>query len=176
MAVESSTPFFSPSFSEALHFSLSALKQSQVSLKPEQRMAIQAVYEGNDVFVLLPTGFGKSLCYQTLPFVMDYKLRLVGTEKSSAVLVISPLVALMVDQVQSLRGRGVKSSSLPSWSEQLYGSVGLDYGSTQAANFRRHRSRINNSTCVVPCVIALNPAHPIVIQRHVTSYSVTQSL
>ena len=92
MAVESSTPFFSPSFSEALHFSLSALKlESQVYLKPEQRMAIQAVYEGNDVFVLLLTGFGKSLCFQTLPFVMDYKLRLVGTEKSSAVLVILPL-------------------------------------------------------------------------------------
>ena len=92
MAVESSTPFFSPSFSEALHFSLSALKlESQVSLKPEQRMAIQAVYEGNDVFVLLLTGFGKSLCFQTLTFVMDYKLRLVGTEKSSAVLVILPL-------------------------------------------------------------------------------------
>ena len=79
MAVESFKPFFSPSFSEALHFSSEALKlESQVSLMPEQWMAIQAVYEGNDVFVLLslPTGFGKTLCFQTLPFVMDYKIRL----------------------------------------------------------------------------------------------------
>ena len=73
-------PTEGPSFSEALRFSLEALKlESQASLKPEQRMAIQAVYEGNDVF-----GFGKSLYFKTLPFV---KLRLVGTEKSSAVLV-----------------------------------------------------------------------------------------
>ena len=81
-----------------------------MSLKPEQRMAIQAVYAGSDVFVWLPTGFGKSLCFQTLPFLMDHKLGLVGTQKSSAVLVVSPLVALMVDQVRSVRSCGVKSS------------------------------------------------------------------
>ena len=51
--------------------------------------------------------FGKSLCYQVLPFVMDYKYSCTGTQ-SSSVLVISPLIALMIDQVGSLRSRGVK--------------------------------------------------------------------
>ena len=86
MAVESSKPFFSPSFSEVLHFSSEAELESQVSLKLEQQMAIQAVYEGNDVFVLLPTGFGRSLCFQTLPFVMDYKIRLAQLVLRRAVL------------------------------------------------------------------------------------------
>ena len=100
---------------EALLYALRMLKlESRVSLKAEQRMAIEAIYSRNDVFVWLPTGYGKSLCYQTLPFVMDHKLSQVGTQKSSAVLVVSPLVALMVDQVRSLRSRGVKSSIITS--------------------------------------------------------------
>ena len=104
MAVARSVCSSTSSFEEALLYSLSTLKlESTVSLKPEQRMAIEAVYTGSDVSVWLPTGFGKSLCFQTLPFVMDHKLGLVGTQNSNAVLVVSPLVALMVDQVRSLR-------------------------------------------------------------------------
>ena len=61
------------SFSSAITFSLEKLGLSDVSLKAEQRSAIKAIYEGRDVFVCLPTGYGKSLCYQTLPFVMDHK-------------------------------------------------------------------------------------------------------
>ena len=64
------------------------------------------------MFVCLPTGYGKSLCYQALPFLMDHKLGLVGTSRSSAVLVVSPLVALMIDQVRCLKSRGVKCSIL----------------------------------------------------------------
>ncbi len=48
----------------------------------------------------LPTGFGKSVYFQTLPFVFDYKLGLVDAVKKS---VIAPLIALIVDQVRSLR-------------------------------------------------------------------------
>jgi len=43
-----------------------------------------------------------SLCFQALPFLMDFNWGLVDTAKSSTVLVISPLVTLMIDQVKSL--------------------------------------------------------------------------
>ena len=102
----------SDAFDGAILFSLDMLGQPHISLKHEQRLAVQAVYEGNDVFVCLPTGYGKSLCYQTLPFVMDHKLGLVGG--SSAVLVVSPLVALMIDQVQRLRSQRVNCSIVTS--------------------------------------------------------------
>jgi len=60
-------------------------------LKPEQKASIKSVYEGKDVFVWLPTGFGKSVCYEALPFGFEYKL------KACLALVISPLISLMVD-------------------------------------------------------------------------------
>ena len=48
--------------------------------------------------MFLPTGFGKSVCYQVLPFVFDHKLGLVV---ESSIIVVSPLIALMVDQQES---------------------------------------------------------------------------
>ena len=51
-----------------------------------------------------PRDFGKSICYETLPFVFNYKHSDGGTSGGcSVVLVVSPLVSLMVDQVASLR-------------------------------------------------------------------------
>ena len=44
-----------------------------LKLKPEQLQAIRHVYDGKDVSLWLPTGFGKSVCYETLPFVFDHK-------------------------------------------------------------------------------------------------------
>ena len=55
---------------------------------------MKAAFDGHDVFMWLPTGYGKSLCYQALLFMIDSKLGLVDTGKSSVVLVISPLIAL----------------------------------------------------------------------------------
>ena len=104
----------SPSLSECIAYALLKLKMSHVSLKEEQRSSMGAIYDGDDVFVWLPTGYGKSLCYQALPFLIDFKKGLVDTEKRSAVLVISPLVALMVDQVKSLRKKGVSCSIVTS--------------------------------------------------------------
>ena len=62
-------------------------------LKPEQLQAVRHMYEGRDVFLWLPTGFGKSICYEVLPFLFDFKLGKIDTESSSVVLV-SPLESL----------------------------------------------------------------------------------
>lgn len=68
-----------------------------------QAESIAAVMEGRDVLTILPTGGGKSLCYQVPAVAQE------GT-----VLVVSPLISLMQDQVASLRARGVSASFLSS--------------------------------------------------------------
>ena len=79
---------------------------------PEQGKAIQEFLLGRDVFVSLPTGEGKSLCYASLPLVFDWikerHVRKTTSENpsSSIVLVVSPLTALMKDQVESFSKRG----------------------------------------------------------------------
>ena len=61
--------------------------------KGTQEQVVRSVLEGHDTFVIMPTGGGKSLCYQ-LPALM----------KEGTALVISPLIALMKNQVDSIRG------------------------------------------------------------------------
>ena len=46
---------------------------------------LKAVYQGNSGFVRLPTGFGKSICYQALPVVTEYKKGQCGTVAHSAI-------------------------------------------------------------------------------------------
>ena len=111
------------SFSSAIAFSLEKLGLPDVTLKAEQRSAIKAIYEGRDVFVCLPTGYGKSLCYQTLPFIMDHKNS--RSSHTSAVIVVSPLIALMEEQVQRLKGQGVKASVLSTSSPVCATNYGL---------------------------------------------------
>ena len=102
---------YTSSFQEALTYAQEMLGCPELALKEEQKLAIHAINSGSDVFVWLPTGFGKSMCFHTLPFVFDYKLELVSASKRSVVVVVAPLVALMVDQVQSLRAKAAIVSS-----------------------------------------------------------------
>ena len=71
---------------------------------------MKVAFDRHDVFMWLPTGYGKSLCYQALPFMIDSELGLVDTGKNSVVLVISPLIALMVSLL--LTGTPRRSSTL----------------------------------------------------------------
>ena len=97
----------------SISYALEKITCSTVVLKSEQATCIKCVYEGKDVFLWLPTGFGKSLCYEVLPFVFDDKL----SKDNSVVIVVSLLISLMVDQVQSLRRRSVRAAIMSSGSK-----------------------------------------------------------
>lgn len=74
------------------------------NLRPQQEAPMEAILNNEDVIVLMPTSGGKSLLYQ-LPAVM---------EPGSLTLVISPLKALQLDQVESLHSKGIRAAVLNS--------------------------------------------------------------
>ena len=69
-------------------------------LKGKQEEVMLAFVNSKDVFVSLPTGSGKSICYAVLPWLFD---SLHSHQKESLIIVISPLISLMKDQVRSLQ-------------------------------------------------------------------------
>src|SRR5213592_2998252 len=71
--------------------------------RPAQRGVIEDVLAGRDVLCVMPTGAGKSLCYQ-LPAAVQGGLAII----------VSPLISLMEDQVQQLRDEGINSVLLNS--------------------------------------------------------------
>ena len=97
------------SFEDAVVYALKCIGKGDITLKEEQRRAVRHVFDGVDTFVWLPTGYGKSICYECLPFVFDFT-RISSTK--SLVIVISPLRSLMIDQDTSLRKRGVSAAIL----------------------------------------------------------------
>ncbi|HWX97234.1 MAG TPA: RecQ family ATP-dependent DNA helicase [Solirubrobacteraceae bacterium] len=93
------------------------------AFRPGQREAVQAALDGRDSLVVMPTGGGKSLCYQ-LPALADTGL----------VLVVSPLIALMSDQWQRLQEAGVRAGMLASGMEDGHNAQALrdiEAGTTQ---------------------------------------------
>jgi ATP-dependent DNA helicase RecQ len=98
---------------------IDALKQTVAklwgfsSLRPLQEQAMCAVLDGRDSLVVLPTGGGKSLCYQAPAVYRD-----------EITVVVSPLISLMKDQVDGLRANGISAVSFDS---------SQDYGERSAA-------------------------------------------
>ena len=80
------------------------------SFRPKQELIVRSILEGRDAAVVMPTGGGKSLCYQ-LPAIALQK----------TCIVISPLIALMQDQAEHMRSANVPAAFLNSslrWQEQ----------------------------------------------------------
>src|SRR5437660_1548508 len=80
------------------------------AFRPGQERVVEALLAGRSVLAVFPTGAGKSLCYQLPALLLE-----------GVTLVVSPLIALMKDQIDFLVGRGVAAARLDS-------SVGLEDG------------------------------------------------
>lgn len=125
--------------------------------RPHQEEVIRAVLAGRDTLAVMPTGGGKSLCYQIPALIMD-----------GVALVVSPLIALMKDQVDALRANGIAAAFINStidpreiWRIQqaaLRGDVKILYAAPERlalANFQEFLSALRVS------LVAVDEAHCI---------------
>ncbi|MDE2986875.1 MAG: RecQ family ATP-dependent DNA helicase [Chloroflexota bacterium] len=138
---------------------LAALRDSYGynSFRPQQRETIEHVLDGGDALVLMPTGGGKSLCYQ-LPAILADGLTVV----------VSPLIALMHDQVTALQRAGANAQYLNSTQSPMEtaeverqvvdGSVKLLYVAPERVNTDRFRNLLERRN---PSLIAIDEAHCI---------------
>lgn len=129
---------------------------------PTQEKAIQAVLTGKDAFVLMPTGGGKSLCYQIPGLILP-----------GITIVVSPLIALMKDQVDGLKANGIAAefinSSLDSQTQTeitnqvVAGQVRLLYVSAEKLLSAQFDSLL---TRLKPALFAIDEAHCISAWGH----------
>ena len=127
------------------------------SFRPLQEDIIQHILSGKDTLALLPTGGGKSICFQVPALVMD-----------GLCLVISPLVALMKDQVERLQKMGIPSHALYAGMHQneirnilgncIQGKVKFLYVSPERLNAAQFKANIQDLPI---SLIAVDEAHCI---------------
>ncbi len=94
------------------------------SFRDKQEAIIRSILDGKDTFALLPTGGGKSICYQLPALLFD-----------GVCIVVSPLVALMRDQVQQLKSKGISAT-------YLYSGLSSNEISIELENIRNSRYKI----------------------------------
>ena len=135
------------------------------SPQKDQTEAIVQFVSGRDVFVVLPTGSGKSMCYIALPFVFDELRKL--TEPKSLVVVMSPLVSLMKDQIKKYGLKGLKCASIGDEMDQagiVNGQYQIVYSSPEALLRNSHwrdmlGSRVYQEHLIAPIVDEAHCVH-----------------
>ena len=125
--------------------------------RPLQEEIVQSVLDGRDTLALMPTGGGKSLCFQVPTMVMD-----------GLCLVITPLIALMKDQVENLRRRDIRAAAIYTGMTYEQQKVALDncqwgpyhflYVSPERLESQEFRERLARLPI---CLIAVDEAHCI---------------
>ena len=127
------------------------------NFRPLQAEIIQSILDGRDTLALMPTGGGKSLCFQVPTMVMN-----------GLCLVITPLIALMKDQVENLRKRDINAAAIYTGMTYDQQKVALDncqwgpyhflYVSPERLEAEEFRERLS---CLPICLIAVDEAHCI---------------
>lgn len=131
--------------------------------RPLQAEIIESVLSGKDTLALMPTGGGKSICFQIPTLVIGQE-----NQEKRLCLVITPLIALMRDQVANLRARGIQAEAVytgMSWDRQrmaldncLYGPYHFLYCSPERLESEEFRKRLKD----LPIgLIAVDEAHCI---------------
>lgn len=125
--------------------------------RPLQAEIVQSVLEGRDTLALMPTGGGKSLCFQVPTMAMN-----------GLCLVITPLIALMKDQVENLRQRNIRAAAIytgMSYEQQktaldncMWGPYHFLYVSPERLESEEFRERLSRLPI---CLIAVDEAHCI---------------
>ncbi len=125
------------------------------SFRPGQEAIIEAILAGRDVLGVLPTGGGKSLCYQVPALLAD-----------GLCLVVSPLISLMQDQVEALQARGVSAAFMNStlskyeieqrWTDAEHGRYDLLYMAPERLTTEVFRARAER---LPVSLLAVDEAH-----------------
>jgi len=127
------------------------------AFRPFQEEAITTVLNGIDALVLLPTGGGKSICFQVPVMVMD-----------GVCIVVTPLIALMKDQVEQLKRRHISAAAIHSGMNRREIDITLDnciHGTTKFLYVSPERLRtdimIERTKQMNVCLLAIDEAHCI---------------
>ena len=136
------------------------------SFRPLQEKAVAAALQQHDSVVIMPTGGGKSLCYQVPAQVLRAK-------GGGPTLVVSPLISLMQDQVRALCARGIAAACLHSQQDELEnrtayahfvtGKLDLLYVSPERAATPGFRNALKSAQ---PALIAIDEAHCVSMWGH----------
>ncbi len=151
------TPFAEPAPSRRDAAAVLKRHWGHDDFRPGQWAAVESILGGNDALAVLPTGGGKSVCYQ-VPAVL----------RGGLVVVVSPLVALMRDQVSGLTARGIPAtfidSSLPyheseqRWTDAEFGRYRLLYLSPERLESETFEARAGR---LPTTLLAVDEAHCI---------------